>query len=257
VVVRGHEHRGARAVDAVEQLHDPDARLGIEVAGRLVGQQQRWVMDEGARDRDALLLAAGELVGIAVELGREAGEAQDVGHLVADLPARAAGDLERVGHVLVDGSVGQELEVLPHDPDVAPVVGDLPVVDVAQLAPGDVDGAGRQGNLADEHAHERRLARSGVADQEHELAALDDEAHPIEADVAPLVDLGGPVELDHLRAHALPRVGPLGRRCGPGVRARTAEPVLSLAVRHRGAETSRRRRRSLAVQAFLHATVSA
>ena len=50
VVVRGDDHRRAGAVDPVEQLHDPDRRLGVEVAGRLVGQQQRRVVDERARD---------------------------------------------------------------------------------------------------------------------------------------------------------------------------------------------------------------
>ena len=37
--------------------------LGVEVAGRLVGEQERRVVDERARDGEALLLAAGELVG--------------------------------------------------------------------------------------------------------------------------------------------------------------------------------------------------
>ena len=79
----------------------PIGRLGVEVAGRLVGQQQRRVVDERARDRDALLLAAGELVGEVVQLRGEAGEAQDVRHLGADLVARAAGDLQRVRDVVV------------------------------------------------------------------------------------------------------------------------------------------------------------
>ena len=72
LVVGGHQHGRAGPVDPVEQPHDVDARLGIEVAGRLVGQQQRRMVDERARDRDALLLAAGELVGVVVELRREA-----------------------------------------------------------------------------------------------------------------------------------------------------------------------------------------
>ena len=37
-------------------------RAAVEVAGRLVGQQHGRVGDDRARDRDALLLAAGELV---------------------------------------------------------------------------------------------------------------------------------------------------------------------------------------------------
>src|ERR1051326_5312186 len=55
LVVRGHHHGGAGAVDPVEQPHDVDTGLGIEVPGRLVGQQQRGVIDERPGDRDALL----------------------------------------------------------------------------------------------------------------------------------------------------------------------------------------------------------
>ena len=80
-VVGGDDHRRPRAVDAVQQLHDPDRGLGIEVAGRLVGQQQRRMVDERARHRHALLLAAGELVGEVAQLGQQAGEPQDVGDL--------------------------------------------------------------------------------------------------------------------------------------------------------------------------------
>src|SRR5437773_1385620 len=40
-VVGRDDDRRARAVDPVDQLHDPDRRLGIEVAGRLVRQEQR------------------------------------------------------------------------------------------------------------------------------------------------------------------------------------------------------------------------
>ena len=40
-VVRGHDDGGAGAIDPVEELHDPDRRLGIEVSRRLVGEHDR------------------------------------------------------------------------------------------------------------------------------------------------------------------------------------------------------------------------
>src|SRR2546423_4510395 len=57
-VVRGDEDRGAGAVDPVQELHDPDRGLWVEVAGGLVRQQKRRVIDEGSRDGYALLLPA-------------------------------------------------------------------------------------------------------------------------------------------------------------------------------------------------------
>ena len=49
------------AVERLQQIEDLVAGLAIEVAGRLVAEQQRRVGDDGARDADALLLSAGEL----------------------------------------------------------------------------------------------------------------------------------------------------------------------------------------------------
>ncbi len=48
-----------RLVELLEQRHDFGAGLGVEIAGRLVGQQDGRVVDERARDGDALALAAG------------------------------------------------------------------------------------------------------------------------------------------------------------------------------------------------------
>src|SRR5919201_747335 len=75
-VVRDHEDRRPRAVDAVEELHDPDRGVGVEVPGRLVADEERRVVHEGTRDRDALLLAARELVGVRVHPVREPDEVQ-------------------------------------------------------------------------------------------------------------------------------------------------------------------------------------
>ena len=44
--------------------------LAVEVAGGLVGEEEARRVAEGARDGDALLLAAGELVGKVVRRGR-------------------------------------------------------------------------------------------------------------------------------------------------------------------------------------------
>ncbi len=46
-------------VKLVEQRHDLDAGFGVEVAGRLVGQDDGRIIDKGAGDGDALALTAG------------------------------------------------------------------------------------------------------------------------------------------------------------------------------------------------------
>ena len=70
-VVRDHHDRLAvLAVERLQQVEDFVARLAIEIARRLVAEQQRRVGDDGARDADALLLAARELARIVLARGR-------------------------------------------------------------------------------------------------------------------------------------------------------------------------------------------
>ena len=84
-VVGDHQDRRTRAVDSVKQLHDPDRRVRVEVPGRLVADQERRVVDDRARDRDALLLAARELVRKRAHLVGEPDEREHLGHLAADV----------------------------------------------------------------------------------------------------------------------------------------------------------------------------
>ena len=70
-VVRDHDDE-AVVGDLGEQVHDLDARLGVEGAGGLVGQKDLRVVDEGAGDGHALHLAAGELAGLFVHVLAEA-----------------------------------------------------------------------------------------------------------------------------------------------------------------------------------------
>src|SRR6185295_4465399 len=60
-VVGDHADRRALVVQLLEQVHDLLAVARVEVAGRLVGVQDRRLADDRAGDRNALLLAAREL----------------------------------------------------------------------------------------------------------------------------------------------------------------------------------------------------
>src|SRR5688572_12706597 len=55
-VVRHHADRGAGLVQLLEEVHHRLAVLRVEVAGGLVGQQDRRLATDRARDGDALLL---------------------------------------------------------------------------------------------------------------------------------------------------------------------------------------------------------
>lgn len=57
----------ARFIEALEDGHDLDAGLGIQIAGRLVGKDDFRAVDQGAGNSDALLLAAGDLIGEKIQ----------------------------------------------------------------------------------------------------------------------------------------------------------------------------------------------
>ena len=73
----------------------------VEVAGRLVAEDERRVLRQRASDRDALLLAAGELV-------------REVLHALAEArPSRAAPSASSAGSAAVArGELERELDVL-------------------------------------------------------------------------------------------------------------------------------------------------
>src|SRR5262245_30986238 len=62
VLVRDEDDGVPTAVQIVHQRQDLVTGLRVEVSGRLVGEQDRRLVDERARDRHALALSAGHLV---------------------------------------------------------------------------------------------------------------------------------------------------------------------------------------------------
>ena len=61
-------HDGADAVGLANPMQQPEHAVGtrrVEARDRLVGENEGRLLDEGARNADALLLAAGQLIGAA------------------------------------------------------------------------------------------------------------------------------------------------------------------------------------------------
>src|ERR1051326_2419599 len=125
-VVRDHHDGGAGVVDPGEQPNDLDGCVRVQVSGRLIGQQDQWTVHERAGDRHALLLAAGQLVGVAVLLAAEADQLEHLGHDPAGHRPGLAEDLQRERHVLIRRARRQQPEILEDAADLAAEVGDAP-----------------------------------------------------------------------------------------------------------------------------------
>src|SRR2546425_717539 len=66
VVADEHDCAAVLVGELANQAQDLGAAVVVELAGGLVGEQQAWTSDQGGADRDALLLAAGELLASGV-----------------------------------------------------------------------------------------------------------------------------------------------------------------------------------------------
>ena len=132
--VVGHHHDGLpELVDgAAQQREHLGAGAGVEVAGGLVGEDDRRPAGQRPGHRDPLLLTAGELVGPVVEPVAEADRLDDRG-----VPLRVgppAGDRQRQQDVLLGGQRRHQVERLEDEADlVAAQPGQLLVLEPAEL----------------------------------------------------------------------------------------------------------------------------
>ena len=104
-----------------EDLHQREnlvGALGVEVAGRLVGDDQFRVGDDRPGDADALLLPAGELPRPVVHAVRQADQVQRRFHLLAALLLRQRQKQQRQLDVLVGGEHRQQVVELEDEADV-------------------------------------------------------------------------------------------------------------------------------------------
>src|SRR5204863_3309694 len=91
----------------VDQVEDTLARVGVEVAGRLVAQEQLGLLRERPRDRDALRLSTRELGRKLVELRAEPDQLEQ-GARNQRRVGIATHELGRERHVLESGEMRQQ-----------------------------------------------------------------------------------------------------------------------------------------------------
>ena len=157
-VVRDHDDE-AVAGHVAQQVHDLHARLGVEGAGGLVGQQDLGVVDEGARDGDALHLAARHLRGLLVDVLLQADPFEGVEGALASLGARDARQGQGQLDVRQHGLVGNQVVGLEDEADAVVAVG-VPVAGLVVLCRNAVDDevAALEAVEATDDVEHRRLA---------------------------------------------------------------------------------------------------
>ena len=200
-----------RAVRLADELGDQRQHLArgrrVELAGRLVGDQERRPARERRAERDPLLLAARELARMRVAA---VAEADALEQLVGPRITRGAG---LAGQPELDPD---ELARRQLARERAPVVlvgvadraraeaGRRPAAERADVDAGDADRARRRPVEAGDDPQQRRLARAARPEDDAELALLDGQAQPLQRGDAAFrrgIDAEDVVDLDE-RAHS-------------------------------------------------------
>ncbi len=197
-LIMGDEDRGVAGavVHFAQPLAQLAADLGIKRAKGLVEQQHGGLDGEGPGERDALALAARELVGIALFEARELDQIEQLHGAAADLAGGRAGGarahLEAERDVLEDRHMAEQRIVLEHEADIALLDGLFRGIGIAKeyLAGG--------GHFqARNEPQQRGLARAGWPQQRDQFTRTD-----IERDI---VECGETVEflahIDYANVH--------------------------------------------------------
>ena len=178
-----HHHDGLAEVP-VEELQDRQDLVGrgaVEVAGRLVAQQQLGVGHDRARDRDALLLPARHLARIVLHAVGEIDHLERGLDVLAPLLAVEPGQQQRQLDVLRRGQHRHQIVELEDEADIGGAKArELALRQPVDALPGDMDLAARRPVDAAEQIEQRRLARARRPHHGDEVAARDGEVEVVE-----------------------------------------------------------------------------
>lgn len=116
-LVGDHDDGLAVVVELLEEGEDFLAGGGVEVARGFIGEEDGGVCDECAGDSDALLLSAGELIGLVFHAVGEADGLEGGSCAFCAVPPAVAGIDEWEFDVFEGGESGHEFEGLEDKPD--------------------------------------------------------------------------------------------------------------------------------------------
>ena len=118
-VVSDHNNSIAGGVDIAELFHNDVGGARVEIAGRLVGEDDFGVGDEGTGDGNTLLLTAGELPGHVVFAFFKMETIEGFGGEAETMRFRITSVDEGKGNVFYNGEGRNEVKILEDEADLA------------------------------------------------------------------------------------------------------------------------------------------
>src|SRR5438477_4978845 len=168
-------------VEPLQQGEHFAGRLCVEIASRLVGEQERRVGDYGARDGHSLLLPAGELARVVLLAVAEGDDPERRHHVIAALLFRQVREQQRQFDVLERGQDGNQVVQLKDESDVpcAPC-GERALRETADLGLADANGATSGPIDSGKQVEQRRLARTRRSHQTKKIPLGHADRHALE-----------------------------------------------------------------------------
>ena len=148
-------------VELDEQPQQPLTEIGIDIAGRLVGEEKLRARDHGAGDGRALLLAAGKHRRQRVHALAQADPLQQFDDFGAIGVLLLAEHAKRQRDVLVCGQMIEQAEILEHDADAAAQRRAAVLGQGGGIVIEHRDQAARRLERQEQHAQQRGLAGAG------------------------------------------------------------------------------------------------
>ena len=168
-VVGRDDDGGAEPVERGEQVQDALRHGRVDVAGRLVGDEQFGAGDDRAGDGDALLLAARQRRRARAGAVGEPDPGEHLAHRALDLVLAMPGDAQRQRDIVERRQMADEAEILEHHADAAAEGGQQVARGVGQFLAEQADPAARRALREVEQFEQRGLARARRAGEEIEL----------------------------------------------------------------------------------------
>ena len=171
----GHDDKDGLlfAVQVEQELPDLPSARAIEVAGRLIGEEQHWLQHQRPSDGDALPFPAGQLGGPMLQPLAEADALQQLARERLELGRVPLTDQCGNEDVFQHGALRQEVMVLKDETDVpVAVVGEAAFAEGERILAVEPHGAGSRPVERAEDVQQRALARAGRPHDGEGVAAL-------------------------------------------------------------------------------------
>src|SRR6266700_208849 len=171
-IVRDHQHGLLIFLhQAEDKFHDLVRGFAVQIAGRLVAKQERWIGDDGPRNGYALLLSAGQLPWIMVDAVGQPHHTQRSFHVLAPLRFGKTGEQQRQFHVLKGRKHGNKVIHLEDKAHVARTpLGEFAARHVRDLVACHRNVSRRRNIQPAQQVQQRGLAGTARPHEGHELA---------------------------------------------------------------------------------------